>query len=76
MCIYDLLNGPIDSSELLYLIGFSIINHCLRKNNVFRVTSTSFFPRALFMANLIMDHVDSFFMSRNVFRQNVYIVSN
>jgi len=38
MFIYYLLNDLIDSTELLSLISFNIINNCLRKNNLFQVT--------------------------------------
>lgn len=54
MFIYELLNGLIGFKELIYLIGFNITNHCLRKNNLFHVsfyknnyTSSSFFPKSL-----------------------------
>lgn len=83
MFIYDLLNGHIFSPDLLSMIAFNTANHCLRKSNLFHVpfynnnySSTFYFPRALKLANLIVDHVDFFFMSRNVFKRNVYLVLN
>jgi len=83
MFLYDLLNGLISSPELLSHIGLNVQTHILRKSNFFHVslsknnyTSTSFFPRALSLANSIMDHVDFFAMSRFVFRQNVFLALN
>ena len=83
MFLYDLLNGLIYSPELLSHIYLNVQTHVLRKSNFFHVslsknnyTSTSFFPRALSLANSIMDHVDFFAMSRFVFRQNVYLALN
>jgi len=65
------------------MIEFNTTNHRLRKSNLFHVpfyinnySSTSYFSRALKLANLIVDHVDFFFMSRNVFKRNVYLVVN
>lgn len=81
--LYDLLNGLIYSPELLSHIGLNVQTHILRKSNFLYVslsknnyTSTSFFPRALSLANSIMDHVDFLAMSRFVFRQNVYLALN
>jgi len=78
MFIYDLLNGHIFSPDLLSMIAFNTANHCLRKSNLFHVpfynnnySSTSYFPRALKLSNPVVDHVDFFFMSRNVFKRNV-----
>ena len=83
MFIYDLLNGHIFSPDLLSMIKFNTENHCLRKSNLFHVpfyinnySSTSYFPRALNLANFAVDHVDFFFMSRNIFKRNVYLVLN
>lgn len=83
MFIYHLLNGHIFSPDLLSMIAFNTANHCLRKSNLFHIpfynnnySSTSYFSRALKLANLIVDHVDFFFMSRNVFKRNVYLVLN
>lgn len=83
MFLYDLLNGLIYSPELLFLIGFNIHTHGVRKPDLFHVsltknnyTSPSFFPRALSLANCIAEYVDFFSMSRIVFRQNVYMALN
>lgn len=83
MFLYDLLNGHIFSPDLLSMIEFNTTNHRLRKSNLFHVpfynnnySSTSYFPRALKLANLIVDHVDFFCMSCNVFKRNLYLVVN
>jgi hypothetical protein len=83
MFLYDILNGLIYCPELLSHIGFNIHTHELRKSNLFHVslcknnyTSTSFFLKALSLANSTMDHVDFFAMSRYFFRQNVYMALN
>jgi len=67
MFIYDLFNSHIFSLDLLFMIEFNIANHRLRNSNFFHVPfyknnyrSTSFFPRAIKLANLITDHVDFF----------------
>jgi hypothetical protein len=83
MFLFDLLNGLIDSPELLSLIGFKSPNRYLKKSNFFHVpfyknnyNSASFFPRALSLCNVIADHIDFFFMSRDLFKQNVYFGLN
>jgi len=70
MFIYDLLNDHIFSPDPLSMIEFNIPNPRLRNSNLFHIpfhknnySTTSFFPRALRLANLIPDHVDFFFMS-------------
>jgi hypothetical protein len=77
--LYDLLNGHTYSPGLLSLINFNIPNRTSRKFKLFFVpfyknnySSTSFFPRVLSLANIIPDHIDFFFMSRDMFKQNVY----
>jgi len=79
----NLLNGRVFSPDLLSMIGFNITNHDLRNSDLFHVpfhkndySSTSFFPRALKLANLITDHVDFFFMSRIVFNRNINLTLN
>jgi len=79
MFLYDLLNGHTYSPELLSLINFNIPNRTLRKPKLFFVpfyknnySSASYFPRVLSLANNIADHLDFFFMSRDIFKQNVY----
>jgi len=83
MFIFDLLNGLIDSPELLSMIGFITPSRYLRKSNLFHVpfyknnySSASFFPRALSLCNVITDHIDFFFMSRDLFKKNVYLGLN
>jgi hypothetical protein len=63
------------------MIEFNITNHRLRNSNLFHVpvyknncSSTSFFPRALKLANFITDYVNFLIMSRIVFNRNVYFV--
>jgi len=80
MFIYDLLNSHIHSPEFLAMIGFYIMSHRLRKVNLFYIPfyrynygSDSFFPRSLNLANQILNYVDFFFMSRNIFKHNVYL---
>jgi len=65
------------------MIEFNITNHRLRNSDLLHVpfyknnySITSFFPRALKLANLITEHVDFFFMSRIVFNRNVYLALN
>jgi len=83
MFIYDLSNGHVFSPDLLSMIEFNTTNHRLRNSNPFYVpfyknnySSTSFFPRALKLANLITDRVDFFYMSRIVFKKNVFLALN
>ena len=80
MFLYDLLNGNIDSSELLSMVGFNFKNHGTRSHNIFVVpsyttnySSASFFPRVLTLANSVACKIDFFFMSRQVFKHNVYL---
>jgi len=80
MFLYDLLNGNIDSSELLSMVGFNFRNHGTRSHNIFVVpsyttnySSASFFPRVLTLANSVACKIDFFFMSRQVFKHNVYL---
>lgn len=82
MFICHLLNDHIDFLGFLSLIGYNIINHCLRKANLFHVlfykhnySSALFFPRALSLVNLISDDVD-FFLSTFCFRYKVYNALN
>jgi len=67
MFLYDLLNGFIDSEDLLCMISFNIFNHCLRISNLFHVcfyennhSYAYFFPRALSLTNHIADNIDFF----------------
>jgi hypothetical protein len=83
MFIYDLLNGHILSPDFLSMIEFNTKNHRLRNSNLFHVliyknnySSTSFFPRALKLANSIIDHINFFFMSCTIFNINVYLALN
>uniref|UniRef100_A0A2S2NJ55 Putative RNA-directed DNA polymerase n=1 Tax=Schizaphis graminum TaxID=13262 RepID=A0A2S2NJ55_SCHGA len=80
MFLYYLLNGNIDSSELLSMVGFNFKNHGTRSHNIFVVpsyttnySSASFFPRVLTLANSVACKIDFFFMSRQVFKHNVYL---
>jgi len=82
MFIFDLLNGLIDSPEMP-LIGFKTPNRYLRKSNLLHAPfyknnycSASFFPRALSLCNVIADYIDFFFMSRDLFKQNVNLGLN
>jgi len=83
MFVNDLLNGHIFSPKLLSMIEFNITNPHLRNSDLFHVpfyknnySSTSFFPRALKLADLITEHIDFFSMSRIVFNRNVYLALN
>lgn len=78
MFLYELLNGSIDSSELLAIVGFSFINHYTRSNKLFYIpfyynnhSSGTFFPGFLFLPNKIVNNVDFFFMSGKIFNRNV-----
>lgn len=80
MFLFDLLNGLVDSPELLSMIGFITPNRYLRKPNLFHIpfyknnySSASFFLRALSLCNAIAVHIDFFFISRDLFKQNVYL---
>jgi hypothetical protein len=63
------------------MVGFNFRNYGTRLHNLFAdspsqllpptIGSASFFPKVLTLANGIANKVDFFFMSRQVFKQNV-----